>query len=64
MGDQIRTGRPLRLSDQEAAPVKEVALRETEGNFSMAARKLIAEALRARAVAASGCNSPAPASDT
>lgn len=49
MSEQRRTPRPLRLSDEEAAPIIAIAERETEGNFSMAVRKLLAEALEMRA---------------
>jgi hypothetical protein len=48
MEQQKRTARPLRLSDPEAAPIITIAAAETEGNFSMAIRKLINEALAAR----------------
>lgn len=46
--ERKRIARPLRLTDEEAAAVEAVAVRETEGNFSMAARKLIEEALAVR----------------
>lgn len=48
MEQEKRKIRPLRLTDAEAAPIHAFAEQETEGNFSMAVRKLIAEALRAR----------------
>lgn len=43
-----RLPQPLRLDDHVTEAIKTIAARETEGNFSMAARKLLNEALTAR----------------
>ena len=48
-GGQRRRAVPLRLSEQEEAPVQAVADAEHGGNLSAAIRALLAEALAARA---------------
>lgn len=49
MSDTRRQPLTIRLSENGRRAVRDLALRETEGNESMMVRKLLAEALRARA---------------